>query len=135
MKNSLNLQLIAKNALIIYLAGTAVNLVIYYITTQIGGFGNTDFEKLNGASVVGSSFVFAILGAVVFGLAHKFYKANPALLYRVLGYGFLGLYAIVVLTIPGFSNLGKLYFEVGHLVLGVPFIEFMIRGYHAETSK
>ncbi len=133
-KSPLRLATIIKNALIIYLVATIVNVVLYFITQAMGGFGNlkdTGLEMFSPVVLFVGSFVYSLLGTVVFALTQKFYLKNSTRLFRILGYGLI----VISIFSPMAYKLGILeilYFEVSHLVLGVPFIEYMIRGYNIE---
>lgn len=130
-----NLPLIFKNAFIIYLVATTINLVILFIAQSMGfSLKGTSYESFSPVVLYASSFVFSLIGTIVFFLVYRFVKKQPAKLYRILGYSFLILNALPLLGF-GIGNLEKIYFEVAHLVLGVPFIEYMIRGYHTKSSE
>jgi hypothetical protein len=125
---------ILKNAFIIYLVATTVNLVIYYIAIGMGfTLKGSQYESFNPIVLYVSSFVFSTLGTIAFLLCRKFFGKNANTTFTTLG-----LLFIIFFGIPLFSTLKGLellYFEVSHLVLGLPFIYFMVKGVGGENPK
>jgi Family of unknown function (DUF6069) len=125
---------ILRNAFIIYLTATTVNLVIYFIALSLGfSLKGTQYEAFNPVVLYGSSFAFSVLGTLVFIFCRRLFQKNSDTIFSILG--------IIFIFFAGFpllgQNLGTLelvYFEVSHLVLGFPFIYFMIKGSHDNTS-
>jgi Family of unknown function (DUF6069) len=130
MKN-LNYIEIAKRAGIIYLGATITNALLYIIGQKALGlsYAGSQFASYSLVQLFVSSLVFTLLGVIGFVLCHQFYKQNPHLAFKVLGYIFIVVMAFP-LAVSDASLIGKLYFELGHLILGVSFIEFMTRGTH-----
>jgi hypothetical protein len=134
MTTKTSLTTVLKNAFIIYLVATTVNLVLYYIALGMGfTLKGTQYESFSPAILYISSLVFTILGTVAYLLSHKFLGKNANTTFATLGLVF-----IVIFAIPLFSTLKGLelaYFEVSHLVLGLPFIYYMIQGNKVTTMK
>jgi hypothetical protein len=131
MNNKMNYLLIIKNAGLIYILATLVNIGFYYIAMFLGGFKdltNTPIATFGIMQLIISSFVFTILGTIIYMLCHLFYKRNPNKLFSILGYTFLILMIVSPLILP-INNIEKIYFELSHIVLGVPFIEYMRASY------
>ena len=131
MKNKLNILEIAKNAAIVYITSTIINIVLYYLFSALGGFSNlanTPIASFGPLQIATSSLIFSVIGAVVFALVYEFKTNNPAQLYKILGYGFIIVMAIPIFTM-NIDTIDKIYFELSHLVLGVPFIEYLTKKY------
>jgi hypothetical protein len=122
----ISVSTILKNAFIIYLVATTVNLVIYYIALGMGfTLKGTQYESFNPIVLYVASFIFSTLGTIVFLICRKFFGKNANMTFTTLG-----LLFIVFFGIPLFSTikgLELLYFEMSHLILGIPFIYFMVK--------
>jgi Family of unknown function (DUF6069) len=129
MKSKLNILEVLKNTAIVYLSSTIVNIILYFIFLTFGGFRslvNTPIANFGPLQIATSSLIFSILGAVVFLIVYQFKTNKPTKLYKFLGYGFILIMAIPVFTM-NIDTIDKVYFEISHLVLGIPFIEFLTK--------